>query len=271
MLFLKAKPSPPLAGCIRMLWYASVAGLTHERERVLPNGCAQIIISLASESLTDCGVDTGEEKLGIARPMAPAILTGPRSRYDIIHTQDLSELVGIIFRPGGLGPFLRQPAGVFAEQSLSLDALWNAQPVRDRLREHSSPTQKLAALDTMLTAQLRGRLAERRPAIVAALSILPANSVGYTSASLGMSERRLHQVFVEDVGLSPKLWSRVHRFQSILQALHAGTPMPWDQLALACGYYDQSHFSNDFRAFSGIDPSTYSEHRGAWRNHVAAL
>jgi len=40
------------------------------------------------------------------------------------------------------------------------------------------------------------------------------------------------------------------------------------ELALACGYCDQSHFSNDFRAFSGIDPSTYSANRGPWQNHA---
>ena len=107
MLFLKAKPSLPLAGCIRMLWYASASGLGHERERVLPNGCAQIIISLASESLTDCGADSGEEALHLTRPMPAAILAGPRSRYDVIHTQDLSELgrhhlsTG---RPGSMAP-----------------------------------------------------------------------------------------------------------------------------------------------------------------------
>ena len=270
MLFLKARPSPPLAGCIRMLWYASATGLTHARERVLPNGCAQIIISLARESLTDCGADSGEEALGMARPMAPAILAGPRRRYDVIHTQDLSELVGIIFRPGGLGPWLRQPAGLFAEQSLSLDAIFPSQPIRDHLRELRSPIQKLAALDALLTDRLRGRVAERRPATVAALCALRQNSVRHTSTLSGMSERRLHQIFCEDVGLSPKVWSRVDRFQRILGELYTGADMPWDQLALACGYYDQSHFSNDFRGFSGIDPSTYSRHRGLWRNHIPA-
>ena len=47
--------------------------------------------------------------------------------------------------------------------------------------------------------------------------------------------------------------------------------MPWAELALRCGYYDQSHFANDFRAFSGINPTTYSAHRGPWQNHVPIL
>jgi AraC-like DNA-binding protein len=40
------------------------------------------------------------------------------------------------------------------------------------------------------------------------------------------------------------------------------------ELALDCGYYDQSHFANDFRAFSGLDASAYSKHVNRWQNHV---
>jgi len=78
MLYLETAPSPPLSGFVRLLWYASATGLSHERERVLPNGCVQVVISLANDFLTDCGVDSGEESSDICRPMAPAILVGAR-------------------------------------------------------------------------------------------------------------------------------------------------------------------------------------------------
>ena len=86
---------------------------------------------------------------------------------------------------------------------------------------------------------------------------------------LGISERRLHLVFSEDVGLSPKQWSRVQRFQRTVRALHNGVEMKWAELAATCGYADQAHFSRDFRSFSGIDPTTYSASHGRWQNHVA--
>jgi AraC-like DNA-binding protein len=53
--------------------------------------------------------------------------------------------------------------------------------------------------------------------------------------------------------------------------LHAGRHIRWAELALDCGYYDQSHFANEFRAFSGIDATTYSALRGGpWANHIPA-
>jgi AraC-like DNA-binding protein len=268
MLYLELKPSPPLAGFIRSFWYACAPALPHQRERVLPNGLLQIVISLAADSLTDCGADTGEDSLDICRPLPPAILVGARSRYDIIHTRDMAELIGIVFRPGGLGPWLRHPANAFFERSVDLDSLWAATELQDRLRQQKSPVQKLAALDAFILHRLRGRSIERRDTVKAAIAGMRRLGVAQTARSLGISDRRLRQLFQEDVGLSPKQWSRIQRFQRALRLLHSGEDVRWDQLALHCGYYDQPHFSNDFRAFSGIDPTTYTANRGRWRNHV---
>jgi AraC-like DNA-binding protein len=88
--------------------------------------------------------------------------------------------------------------------------------------------------------------------------------------STGWSERRFSQVFREQVGLSPKVWCRVRRFQRAVNELHAGVDVQWSKLALDCGYYDQSHFANEFRAFSGVDVTTYSANRTIWANHIAA-
>jgi len=97
-----------------------------------------------------------------------------------------------------------------------------------------------------------------------------ASTVREVARSTGWSERRLSQVFREQVGFSPKAWTRIQRFQRAVRQLHAGIDLPWAELALECGYYDQSHFANDFRAFSGIDATTYSARRTRWANHVAA-
>jgi AraC-like DNA-binding protein len=103
---------------------------------------------------------------------------------------------------------------------------------------------------------------------VEALSLLRRHSVCDAAQLLSISERRLHQIFTTEVGLSPKLWSRVQRFQHAVGLLHEGTEPRWEQLALKCGFYDQSHFCNEFKAFSGVDPSTYSGSSRLWANHV---
>jgi AraC-like DNA-binding protein len=265
MIYLERRPSLALAGFIRTLWYASVPDAPHKHERILPSGLIQIVISLASDSLTEC-IEEGSHRVSF--PIPPAIIAGPRSRFEIIHTRDLKELVGIVFEPGGAGPWMRHPAHDFFEQSVELDSIWPMRELRDRLREQITPERKLATLNTILCERLRGRLIERRLIVKAALHALRTSDVSQTSRTLGISDRRLRQIFHEDVGLSPKQWSRIQRFQQAVEMLYRGSEMRWDQLALECGFYDQSHFANDFRAFSGLDPTTYIARRGTWRNHL---
>jgi AraC-like DNA-binding protein len=123
-------------------------------------------------------------------------------------------------------------------------------------------------LESWLATGLKGRLLQRKPMTTHALNLLRQHSVRDAARLLSISERRLHQIFHAEVGLSPKLWSRLQRFQHAVHLLHSGAEPRWEQLALESGFYDQPHFCNEFKAFSGIDPSTYSGSRRMWANHV---
>jgi AraC-like DNA-binding protein len=72
--------------------------------------------------------------------------------------------------------------------------------------------------------------------------------------------------------MPPKLFCRVRRFQQVLRFIEKEQPFDWVEVALACGYYDQAHFINDFQAFSGLNPTAYLAHpkeRNA--NHVPII
>jgi AraC-like DNA-binding protein len=84
----------------------------------------------------------------------------------------------------------------------------------------------------------------------------------------GLSARRFIDVFRKEVGLTPKLFCRVRRFQRVLRHITAGQKVDWAEIALTCGYFDQAHFIHDFRAFSGINPSSYLADHTSHMNHV---
>jgi len=73
----------------------------------------------------------------------------------------------------------------------------------------------------------------------------------------GLSRRRFAPVFREQIGLTPKLYCRLQRFQTVLKQIAVGAPVDWAQLALAAGYCDQAHLAHEFRDFSGLSPSAY--------------
>lgn len=275
MLYLERIPAAPLNQFIRILWYARANDLAHQRERVLPSGCVEVILNLARDFLLDCPEGQG------ARRLPPALIVGARSIYEIIDSSDLAELVGIAFAPGGFAPFAGDAVDRFSNCGVDLTDVWGASvhALRDRLREFTTPEEKLCGFEQFLMARFSLHLQvpardltrevgfalrqfDRTPGIA---------TVREMARQTGRSERRFSQIFREAVGLSPKVWCRVQRFQKTVQQLHAGLDVRWAELALDCGYYDQSHFANEFRAFSGIDATTYSaRHRGPWANHLPA-
>ena len=269
VIYIEHIPAAPLNCCIRSLWYARVNSASHSRERILPTGRVQIILNLARDFLLDC--PDGQP----AQPTAPALVVGARSRYEMVDTADMADLIGVVFHPGGFAPFARDSVDLFSNRSVGLDDLWGgaAEPLRDRLRELATPPERLQCLEGFLRQSFSTQLARHR-VIDFALDRFQrapgAATVHDVAKSAGWSERRFSQVFREQVGFSPKAWTRILRFQRAVQLLHAGADVPWAEMALDCGYYDQSHFANEFRAFSGIDATTYVARRTVWANHVPA-
>jgi AraC-like DNA-binding protein len=274
VLYLERTPAAPLGGFIRVLWYAQARGMAHTRERILPCGCVQVILNLARDFLLDC------PEGGADRRMPPALVVGARSAYEIVDVSDMADLIGIVFAPGGFAPFATDAVDLFSNRSTGLEDVWGepARGLRDRLRELPNPEIRLRCLEGFLTERFASRLTRHGPwrsgeidfALRAFEDAPGIATVRDVAKRTGWSERRFSQVFREEVGLSPKTWCRVQRFQRAVRQLHAGADVRWEELALDCGFYDQSHFANEFRAFSGIDATTHSARRTQWVNHIVA-
>jgi AraC-like DNA-binding protein len=65
-------------------------------------------------------------------------------------------------------------------------------------------------------------------------------------------------VFREQVGVTPKRFCRVQRFQKVLRSSALGHDIDWSAIALECSYFEKAHFIHDFRAFSGLTPAAYA-------------
>ena len=275
MLYLEHTPAPPLGRFVQMLWYARAPQANHRRERVLPSGHTQVILNLARDYLLDC------PEGGPERRSPGAAVVGARSVYEIVNTSDMADLIGIVFQPDGFPLFASDRADLFSNRGVDLEDVWGTQRARTARPPPRTPRSRRAvALPRALPhASVCRAPVGPRPLHHCAVDYALRRfahaptvvTVRDVARSTGWSERRFSQVFREQVGLSPKVWCRVRRFQRAVKELHAGVDVPWSKLALDCGYYDQSHFANEFRAFSGVDVTTYSAHRTLWANHIAAM
>jgi AraC-like DNA-binding protein len=82
-------------------------------------------------------------------------------------------------------------------------------------------------------------------------------SIRALSDQTGISQNHLATQFKRVVGTSAKEMARLYRFEYVLRCIDPTRPVHWAQIALQCGYYDQSHFSKEFMAFTGYSPSNY--------------
>ncbi len=267
MQLLSYRPRPPLADFVDRLWLSSGSAPVHQKERLLPDCTVELVINLHQDliHLYDCNF----RRCGSA---PGCIVSGPRTQYFVIDTRDQTATMGVHFRPGGAFPFFRVPACELVDQSIALDTLWGsaASKMRERLLVAPTPESKFGVLETCLLEQLAKPL-QRHPAVSFGIQELRGNgqrSVAEVVEKAGFSQRRFIQLFGEQVGLTPKLFSRVSRFQRVVQIAHGADEIDWADLALDCGYYDQAHFIHDFESFAGIAPSTYLLQRTRHLNHV---
>ncbi len=78
------------------------------------------------------------------------------------------------------------------------------------------------------------------------------------AASLGLSKRQLDRKFISAVGISPKSFARVIRFQRALGYRH--TKASAANIAIQCGYFDQAHMHRELKALGGQTPGKLLKH-----------
>jgi AraC-like DNA-binding protein len=269
MLYLTRVPRPPLSQFVNLLWLYEGYTQPHAKERVLPTGEMQIVINLLEDK--SCIYDRAD--IDRCQTFSGSLLSGAHSEYVVISTAAQTFTMGVHFRPGGAFPFLRMPAGELRDTTVSLDTLWGAAAVdlRDQLLEAPTHQARFEMLErTLLTEFNKGFNSDRAVgfALRRFMSFPHVTTVAGVTDEIGLSPKRFIQMFRDQTGFTPKVFCRIRRFQQALQRMSGSQSVEWANVALDCGYFDQAHFIHDFRAFSGINPTSYLAHQTPHRNHV---
>jgi len=212
---------------------------------------------------------TGEGFRAGGESFSGAIAVGAFSEYFTMDTAQQAYTLGIHFKPGGAAPFMKAPAGELEARHVALSHLWGADAaeLHDKLLAARGAELRFDLVENALWKRLGAR--DPHPAIAYALREIEGNgSVSDLADRVGLSPKRLTDVFRSNVGLTPKRYSRVRRFQRALRRLNEGRSVEWADFALDCGYYDQPHFIHDFQAFSGLNPSSYTPRQAGYENHL---
>ena len=110
----------------------------------------------------------------------------------------------------------------------------------------------------LMIRRTRLGLVRHTSSVIAATS--GAVAIGGLRMAAGVSTQ-LAQRFEELIGVTPKRLARTYGFAATMIAINPAGPIDWAELAFGAGYFDQAHFSHEFRAFTGLTPTRYVEVR----------
>ena len=241
-----------LAGVVDHLWH-SAGVIADRRERVLPNGTFELVLALGDRhSVVDREA---------VRALPAASFGGLRSTPLVLEHPDRCETLGIVLRPAGAYALLGRPLSELSE--LTLDAHDVVGRMVSELVERCAEIRAAGARFALVERWLADRLAHSKapdPAVAWMAAEIERGGgelrVGVLQKGTGLSRSRVIERFREQIGTRPKLYARLVRFRHVLDRLHQGDAVLAD-VALAAGYYDQTHMNAEFRELAGLSPTAF--------------
>lgn len=276
MLHLSYNPGPPLDEFIDNFWLIE-GGQAPRLEKILPCATSELVVNLKHNEIHIHDAEHPEQY----RQFSGAVLSGTYSHSFICDALQHEAIMGVHFKAGGAFPFLNAEASELTDTHANLADLWGRPGVelRERLCTAVTAQQRFRIMERTLRNRLQRHTTQQLQMSVALKMFASGNigaSIREVSLKLGFSQRRFINVFSSHVGLRPKVFCRILRFQRARVLAEKLETPDWAELAVACGYFDQSHLIKDFKEFSGSTPVTYSiqQHPKAARlkdNHVPLL
>lgn len=257
MGFNISKPSLWLSSYVKSYWTLENCLSADEEhiQRIIPNGLAELVFYLhgkpesldSSKSISETSIITGQLK----------------EYYDVKVRGDVS-IFSITFQPNGLAKFFDIPQSEFFNQNVALKYVLKDEvdKLQTDLYEAKTFYQKVKIAEEFLLSRLTQckekynyeRIDSSIKRINKTMGIVKVNDLASEAC---YSRKQFERCFSNIVGVSPKQFLKIVRFQNALNEMSLNKNMKITELTYLCGYYDQSHITSDFHKLSGMTPRQY--------------
>ncbi|MBP2642513.1 MAG: transcriptional regulator with only domain, AraC family [Firmicutes bacterium] len=249
MLYSEYQPCKELNQAINCYWVSPTIYNIKEslcstkKEIIIPDGCLDIIFMINKQ--------TNEYRSFIVGMMSEPIITIP----DFSNSQ----IYAIRFNPAGAYYFIRNRLSDFTDLMVEFECVSKnlEKELAGILLSEKSLDEKIKCLDSFFLKRF-DEWRENAVIMNSLASIFNAKGnmeIKKLALELYVSERHLNRMFKQWIGLSPKEFTRIIRFQNTLRNVLVSDVVEWTSLAIESGYHDQAHFINEFKTFSGITPT----------------
>lgn len=249
MHFLRVPPPPALQDLVREFWIVENPDPTPIEQKIIPDGYCEIIFHYGDPYRIKLN-DTWQTQERI-------LFSGQISKYFFVQNMGMTGMFGIKLMPYAPAQLFGGYMPDFTDRVPGWTTVSKHMPPARLISPGLSTEQriKLASdwLFVFIASDRNTRLDELIRGLIAVHGMAEIETLAQNH---GMTRRHLEREFKKIVGLTPKYFSRIIQFNYIFEAMQ-NRDHTWVDIALNSGYFDQSHFISNFKAFTGESPTRY--------------
>lgn len=178
------------------------------------------------------------------------------------------DIIGVKFKPLGISKITGINMEHLADQIIAAEDIWGneLELLCDAMQSAATLEQTLSVLeDFLIDKYLRTNLHYRVDDAKHALQLINESkgpiAIKTLQEQTNTSRKTLERAFIHYLGIHPKLYTRIVRFNTAKELLDSTDMTNTTPLALDCGFYDSSHFISEFKTFAGVTPTAYLKNR----------
>ncbi|HJT73610.1 MAG TPA: helix-turn-helix transcriptional regulator [Chitinophaga sp.] len=257
MKFEQIPPPAPLKHYIRYFWTLESEGPsdTSSTFRTMADGSPGLMFQQPEKG---CFYQNG-------KLLANTFLYGQSTRYAELCLEGTFSTIGVFFYPHALKPVFGINAEELTDTCTDLNTMAEKQGLclTEIITAATSTAERVEVLSSFLIVQIRKNEQQQDGAMHYAMSSIlqSGGSIALKDLQdkLQLSERSFERKFRQHIGITPKLFARICRFQASLRQLRNNRYNKLSDIAFENDYADQSHFIRSFKEFAGLSPFQYRQ------------
>ncbi len=264
MDFTRITPHPDLDEFIECYWMMYSDDSVPIVEKIIPDGFTEIIFNYR---------DVYKSKtIGDWNLQSPNLLAGQLKTFFYLQNTGSTGSVAVKLKPAALTQLFGLSMDQYVDKIVDLDSFPNSE-----FKQLKEKILTCVSIGSNIQVHFIKRILDDYFALLIPKASenplkepleLIFNSHGIVTvaeivAIAGVGERQLERLFKKYIGLSPKYYARIIRFNYIFKLIKS-KKNSWAEIVYKSGYYDQSHFIQNFKAFTGEDPSSYFFEKKTW-------
>ncbi len=268
MRLRKFLPSSPLQPFVKCCWILDVdANDIPFSQSLFPFGSFELIFNLVNAPEMQI---EGDE---CAYVQPDSLYAGQFTKPFLLKYTQPFRSVGVSLHPWAGNLLFDIPAQHFTNVLTGINDIDARLKWRERLINAKDEDELIAELEHCLLGRIRNYETDNASIAIAKAVMSKPTVQGYRDAisTIGCSRRRIEQRFLQAVGLPMGYFARKIRFQHAVNTLQLNEHLSLTQFGLAAGYYDQAHFTREFKEFSGITPKGFLKQKAQQKIDISGL